>query len=155
MALVDVLDILKDQAQRATVIGVLRQVADAVVRVQDRSGAWWQVLDQGDRAGNYLEQSASSMFAYALAKGARQGHLPAEHRRLALRAYDAIVELFVRASPEGGVDVTGCCVGTGLGATPDRDGSFEYYTARPVATNDHHGVGAFLLASVEIERAAR
>jgi unsaturated rhamnogalacturonyl hydrolase len=110
------------------------------------------VLDQGGRAGNYLEESASAMFAYAIAKGVRQGHLPAEHRRLALRAYDAIVERFVQVSADGAIDVTGCCVGTGLGATPDRDGSFEYYAARPVATNDHHGVGAFLLASAEIER---
>jgi unsaturated rhamnogalacturonyl hydrolase len=154
MALVDVLDILTDGAQREAVIGILHQTADAIVRVQDRSGLWWQVMDQGDRAGNYLEQSASCMFACALAKGARQGNLPAEHRRAALRAYDAIVERFVRAKADGEVDVTGCCVGTGLGTTPDRDGSFEYYAARPVATNDHHGVGAFLLVSVEIERAA-
>ena len=154
MALVDVLDLLTDDAQRSTVIGILRQTADAIVRVQDRSGLWWQVMDQGERAGNYLEQSASCMFAYALAKGARQGHLPAHHRRLASGAYEAIVEHFVRASANGQVDVTGCCVGTGLGSTPDRDGSFDYYASRPVATNDHHGVGAFLLASVELERAA-
>jgi unsaturated rhamnogalacturonyl hydrolase len=154
MALVDTLDTLDDDTRRDVLIGILRQTADAIVRVQDRTGAWWQVMDQGDRAGNYLEQSASCMFAYALAKGARQGHLPAGHRRAALRAYDAIVERFVRASDDGNVDVTGCCVGTGLGGTPDRDGSFEYYADRPVAINDHHGVGAFLLASVEIERGA-
>jgi unsaturated rhamnogalacturonyl hydrolase len=154
MALVDVLDILNDEGQRETLIRILRRLADAIVLVQDSSGLWWQVMDQGDRAGNYLEESASCMFAYALAKGARQGHLSAAHRRLARRAYDAIVERFVRADRDGNVDVTGCCVGTGLGGTPDRDGSFDYYAARPVATNDHHGVGAFLLASVEIERAA-
>lgn len=153
MALVDVLDILKDDAQRKVVISILRETAEAIVRVQDQSGLWWQVMDQAERAGNYLEQSASCMFADALAKGARQGHLPTEHRSAALRSYDAIVARFVRTSAEGDVDVGGCCVGTGLGATPDRDGSFEYYANRPVATNDHHGVGAFLLASVEIERA--
>ena len=47
-------------------------------------------------------------------------------------------------------------MGTGLGIGPDggeyRDGSFAYYAARPVVTNDHHGVGAFLLAAVELER---
>jgi unsaturated rhamnogalacturonyl hydrolase len=154
MALVDALDILIEARQRETLIAILRQTMDAIVRVQDRGGLWWQVLDQGDREGNYLEESASCMFAYALAKGARQGHLPVEHRRLALRAYDAIVERFIDTRADGAVDVTGCCVGTGLGGTPDRDGSFEYYAKRPVATNDHHGVGAFLLASVEIERAS-
>jgi unsaturated rhamnogalacturonyl hydrolase len=154
MALVDVLDVLAEDAQRETVVAILRRTMDAIVRVQDGSGLWWQVLDQGGRGRNYLEESASAMFAYALAKGSRQGHLPGEHRRLALRAYDAIVERFVRATADGAIDVTGCCVGTGLGGTLDRDGSFEYYADRPVATNDHHGVGAFLLASVEIERAA-
>jgi len=153
MALVDVLDFLKDEAQRKVVTSILGETLEAIVRVQDRTGLWWQVMDQGERAGNYLEQSASCMFAYALAKGARQGHLPTQHRAAALHAYDAIVARFVRANAEGQVDVGGCCVGTGLGATPDRDGSFEYYANRPVATNDHHGVGAFLLASVEIERA--
>jgi len=154
MALVDALDILTDTKQREALIALLQRTMEAIVRVQDRRGLWWQVLDQGDRDGNYLEESASCMFAYALAKGARQGHLPAEDRRLAVRAFDAIVQRFVDARPDGAVDVTGCCVGTGLGGTPDRDGSFEYYAKRPVATNDHHGVGAFLLASVEIERAS-
>ena len=154
MALVDVLDVLTDEAQRKTVIGILRQTADAIVRAQDKSGVWWQVIDQGARAGNYLEQSGSCMFAYALAKGARQGHLREAHRDSALRAYDAILERFVRAGPDGQIDITGCCVGTGLGGTAERDGSFEWYANRPVATNDHHGVGAFLLASVEVERKA-
>lgn len=155
MALVDVLDTLTDRSQRETIITILRQLADAIVRVQDKSGLWWQVMDQGERAGNYLEESASCMFAYALAKGVRQGHLPEEQLRLAVRAYDATIERFIRADHEGNVDVTGCCVGTGLGGMPERDGTYAYYAARPVATNDHHGVGAFLLASVEIERAGK
>jgi unsaturated rhamnogalacturonyl hydrolase len=154
MALVDVLDLLPAAADRATVAAILRDTLDAVVRVQDRGGVWWQVMDQGDRAGNYLESSASCMFAYALAKGVRQGHLPEQRRAVAQRAYDAIVERFVEVRPDG-IDVTGCCRGAGLSITPDRDGSFEYYVAQPAVTNDHKGVGAFLLASVEIERGAR
>lgn len=150
MALVDVLGLLPEAAHRDTLAAILRETADAVANAQDESGLWWQVLDQGARDGNFLEESASCMFAYALAKGARQGHLPDEQRRRALRAYDAVVDRFVRAAADGRIDVGGCCIGTGLGG--DRDGSFAYYASRPVATNDHHGVGAFLLASVEIER---
>jgi unsaturated rhamnogalacturonyl hydrolase len=152
MALVDVLEIDPDPARRATLASLLRSLAGAVVRAQDESGLWWQVLDQHDRPGNYLEQSASSMFAYALAKGARLGHLDPDHGDAARRAHAAVLERFVRAGADE-IDVTGCCVGTGLGLTPDRDGSFEYYAGRPVATNDHHGVGALLLACVEMERA--
>ena len=154
MALVDVLELLPAGADVATLARILRSTLDAVARYQDKSGAWWQVLDQGDRPGNYLESSASCMFAYALAKGARLGHLGAEHRAVAARAYDAIVQRFVRVAPDGSIDVSGCCRGAGLSITPDRDGSFEYYAAQPAVTNDHKGVGAFLIASVEIERGA-
>ncbi len=52
----------------------------------------------------------------------------------------------------------GTCRGAGLGPAPVgkpyRDGSFECYVNEPVVVNDHKGVGAFLLASVELERAA-
>jgi unsaturated rhamnogalacturonyl hydrolase len=158
MALVDVLDFLPEPRQRAIVAALLRDTLDAVVRVQDDSGVWWQVLDQGDRVGNYLESSSSCMFAYALAKGAHQGHLPTDRGRLAARAYAAIVDRFVRIAPDGDVTLAGTCRGAGLGPAPAgkpyRDGSFEYYVQEPVVTNDHHGVGAFLLASAELERAA-
>ena len=35
------------------------------------------MLDQGGRAGNYLEASASSMYVYAFCKGVRVGPDPA------------------------------------------------------------------------------
>ena len=73
MAAVDVLDYLpKTHRDRAELIRVVQQLADAVAHVQDPvSGVWWQVLDQPNRAKNYLEASGSSMFTYAFAKGAR------------------------------------------------------------------------------------
>jgi unsaturated rhamnogalacturonyl hydrolase len=40
---------------------------------------------------------------------------------------------------------------SGLGGNPFRDGSFEYYMSEPVIVNDPKGIGAFLLASNEIE----
>jgi len=155
MALADVLDLLPQGVGRDAVVRIFGETMDAVVRIQDRASAlWWQVLDQGERVGNYLESSASFMFAYALARGARQGYLPAGHRQIARGAYDAAVERFVRARPDGAVDLEGTCRGAGLSLTPDRDGSFEYYVAQPIVLNDHKGVGAFLLASVELERPA-
>jgi unsaturated rhamnogalacturonyl hydrolase len=131
----------------------------AVVRTHDRaSGVWWQVLDAPARPGNYLEASASCMFAYALAKGARQGNLPLEDAHVARVAYEGIVREFVRVTSAGDVDVEKTCRGAGLGAGPNptdyRDGSFAYYVSEPIATNDPKGVGAFILASVELERVA-
>jgi unsaturated rhamnogalacturonyl hydrolase len=43
----------------------------------------------------------------------------------------------------------------GLGGDPYRSGTFAYYVSEPVVSNDPKGVGAFLLASVEMEGAGR
>jgi len=158
MACADVLDFLPAGAGRDAIARIFADTMTAVVRTTDpASGVWWQVLDAAARPGNYLESSASCMFAYALAKGARQGHLPTEHAGVARHAYAGIVREFVRVAPDGGVDVAKVCRGAGLGAGPNgtyRDGSFAYYVGEPVVTNDHKGVGAFILASLEAERSA-
>ena len=41
----------------------------------------------------------------------------------------------------------------GLGGSEHRDGSYSYYVSAPVVNNDPKGVGAFLLAATEMERA--
>ena len=70
MALVDVLDFVPgDHPERDILISILNDVAAGIKKYQDQeSGVWYQVLDQGDREGNYLEASASSMFVYAFVK---------------------------------------------------------------------------------------
>jgi unsaturated rhamnogalacturonyl hydrolase len=49
------------------------------------------------------------------------------------------------------INLHGICSSAGLGGNPYRDGSFEYYIREPVETNNLHGIGAFLLAAVELE----
>ena len=162
MALADVLELLPEHsAQRDRIASVLADAMDAVMRVQDdASGVWWQVLDQGGREGNYLEASASSMFVYAAAKGVHLGHLGRAHLDAARRGYEGILARFVDTSADGDVTLRGTCAGTGLGRRPEeleatyRDGSYDYYVHRPLETNDHRGLGAFLMASVELERAS-
>jgi unsaturated rhamnogalacturonyl hydrolase len=154
MAAVDVLDYLpKTHRDRATLIGVVQRLADAVAAVQDPvSGVWWQVLDQPDRTGNYLEASASAMFTYAFAKGARLGYLPASYRTLANRAFDGMLANFVTVDDNGLVDINKICKVAGLGGNPPRDGSYTYYVNEPVVSNDYKGVGAFILAAHELGR---
>ncbi len=153
MAIVDVLDFLpRDHPQRDAILAILNRMFDALVRAQDAAtGVWYQVLDQGARAGNYLESSASCMFVYAIVKGVRHNYLPQKYLPIARRAYDGIIQQFIQVDDAGQVHLTGTCQSAGLGGTPYRDGSFEYYVSEPVVTNNHHGVGAFILASVEIE----
>ena len=154
MALVDVLDYLPEQHRdRESIVQVLRDAADAAARVQDPvTGLWYQVLDQASRSGNYLEASASSMFVYAFAKGARRGLLDSRYREMAERGFNGLVTHLVTADSSGRVSLNGICQVAGLGGKQQRDGSFRYYVSEPVVANDHKGVGPFILAAVEIER---
>lgn len=43
----------------------------------------------------------------------------------------------------------------GLGGNPYRDGSYAYYLSERVVTDDPKGVGAFLLATCEMEIATK
>jgi unsaturated rhamnogalacturonyl hydrolase len=113
---------------------------------------WWQVLDQPNRAGNYLEASASAMFTYAFAKGVRLGVLDSAYRAIANRAFDGMVKQFVTVDENGFVSVNGICKVAGLGGNPPRDGSFRYYVSEPVVSNDYKGVGPFVLAALELGR---
>lgn len=155
MALVDTLDYLPEgSAERKELLAQLERDAASVVLYQDKdSGLWWQVMDQGGKAGNYFESSASCMFVYALAKGVRKGYLGKEYRPSAERGWKGILERFVEAGPEGDVTLTGTVKVGGLGGEPYRAGTFEYYISEPVVSNDPKGVGAFILAGVEMERA--
>lgn len=159
MALVDSLDFFSPTHPEVDHLNeVLRRVADGVVRWQDpKSGLWWQVLDQGDRAGNYLESTASSMFVYALAKGINRGYLPREkYLPAVLKGYEGIIRDFIRTDPDASVHLTRCCEVAGLGYTNSkgrtRDGSFDYYVTEPIVDNDLKGVGPFILAGLEVQQ---
>jgi unsaturated rhamnogalacturonyl hydrolase len=153
MAAIDVLDYLPaNHRDRPALIQIVQRLSDAIAKVQDSDGLWWQVLDQPHRRGNYHEESASAMFAYSFAKGARLGYLDAGYRKLADRAFDAIVREFVTTTPDGLVSIGGICKVAGLGGDPPRDGSYDYYVSEPVVADDYKGVGAFMLAAIELGR---
>ena len=60
------------------------QLMTAIVRAQDASsGAWWQVMNFPDRTGNFLESSATGLFAYAILRGLRLGYLGTEETKVA------------------------------------------------------------------------
>ena len=156
MACVDVLDFLPaDHPGRQVIIDQIKQVADGVVKWQDpASGLWWQVLDQGDRQGNYLEATASAMFVYSLAKAINLGYLPREKYETAvLKGYQGILDKLIRTDDKGAINLTQCCSVAGLGSyNKPRDGSFNYYISEPIVENDLKGVGPFILAGIELQK---
>jgi unsaturated rhamnogalacturonyl hydrolase len=93
------------------------------------------------------------MFVYALQKAVRRGYLPEKYASVAQRGYSGILGHFVQEGPAGDVTLTDTVRGAGLGGNPYRDGSYAYYIGEKVTANDPKGVGAFLLASAEMENA--
>lgn len=157
MALVEVLDNFPtDHPKRKELLAILNRFAKAVKKVQDKkSGVWYDILDRPNDKGNYFESSASSMFVYAFAKGARQGYLPATYLKAANKGYKGIQKEFIEQRAAGKVNLKGTVSVSGLGGKPYRDGSYAYYMSEKVITNDPKGVGAFILAANQIEEAAQ
>ena len=155
MALVDTLDYYpSNDPGRTQLLAILRRAAAAVVRYQDPgTGLWYDVVNKPGQKGNYLESSSACMFVYALAKGVRQDYLPQTYAANAERGYKGILSHFTRIAPESDFSLTDTVKASGLGGDPYRDGSYAYYIGEKVATNDPKGVGAFLLASSEMETA--
>jgi len=152
VALVDALDWFpENHPQRKTLIAILNRFANAVEKVQDKNtGLWYDIIDLPARKGNYFEASAAGMFVFAIAKGVRMGYLPAAKITVAQKGYNALVHQFIKEE-NGQTNLYGTVKVSGLGGNPYRDGSFEYYMSEPVIVNDPKGIGAFILASNEME----
>jgi unsaturated rhamnogalacturonyl hydrolase len=153
MALIDVLDYFpKDHPKRKELVGYLNNVSEALAKYQDKSGLWYQITDKGNKEGNYLEASGSSMFAYAFAKGANKGYLPAKYKKLANKAFDGLTKQLIKVDADGGITLTQACAVAGLGGKPYRDGSYEYYVKERKKDNDPKATGPFILAAIELGR---
>ena len=154
MAIVEVLDALpENHARRAELVALLNKTMTAIVNHQDaKTGTWYDVMDVNDPR-NYLEATASSMFAYVLLKGARKGYLDDSFKAAGIKAYKGILNEFVKVNADKTISLTRCCAVSGLGpdSNPKRDGSFDYYMSEPIRDNDGKGVGPFIWASLEME----
>ena len=155
MALVDTLPYYSENDPgRAQLLGILQRLATAVSKYQDKeSGLWYEVVDKPGAKDNYFESSAACMFTYAFAKGVRLGYLPQSYSTNASRAYQGILKQFIKTDADGSVTLTGTVRAIGLGTDAVHDGSYSYYVSQEVISNDPKGVGAFLMASTEMEAA--
>jgi unsaturated rhamnogalacturonyl hydrolase len=154
MAQVETLEYFpKNHPARNELVAILKKTADGIVKWQDpASGLWWQVMDQGKRKGNYLEGTASAMFAYSLVKAVNDGDLPTDYLKPAKTGYAGIIHSLIRTGDKGDVNLTQCCQVAGLGQPDKRDGTFEYYISEPIVENDLKGVGPFIQAGVELDK---
>ncbi len=154
MALVDVLDYIpENHKDRNAIIKILKDLSAALLKVQDeKTGLWYQVLDEGTREGNYLEASGTVMFIYAFAKGANKGYIDKNYLKIASDAFDNMVKNMVITGKDGMPVLTNTCGACGLGGNPYRLGDYQYYVSEKRVDNDSKGVAPFILAAIELNK---
>lgn len=154
VALADLLEILPAGDARDRIIPIFSELMAGIAKYADEeSGMYWQVVDQGDREGNYLETSGSSMVAYAMLKGSRLGVLDKCYADLGNKTFHGIADRYLSFNGDE-LNLGGICLVAGLGPENNRrrDGTYEYYISEPIVENDAKGVAPFLLCYTEIMR---
>jgi len=142
MAQANLLDILpENHPERDTLLSIFHQQVLGLSRYQSATGLWHQLLDKTD---SYLETSCSAMFTYAVAKGVNEGWLEEGYETIARRGWEGLKS---KIRPDGKVE--DICVGTWI------KNDLVFYYERPTRLNDIHGLGAVILAGVEIARLHR
>lgn len=137
VAQVDLLDRLPaNHPMRETLIKLLRRHILGIARYQSEIGLWHQLLDKTD---SFLETSCTAMFTYTIARAVNKGYIEPRYASIAIQGWEG---LMTKIHPDGKVE--GICAGTGTS-----DNLIHYYK-RPAPLNDIHGLGAVLLAGMEI-----
>ncbi|MCM3764166.1 glycoside hydrolase family 105 protein [Neobacillus niacini] len=141
-ALIDLLEILGERKRgQEELIQALQNFIPAIVKFQDdQTGLWYQIVDKGELADNWLESSCSALFIYFISKAIQHGYVDETYRAVVEKAYKGLLEHMVEEYEET-ADLKGICIGTSAGV-------YDYYVSRPTSKNDLHGMGAFLLGSM-------
>lgn len=191
MALVDVLEAMKNAGQESTTnYTTLKQhLADLAAGIAARqdatTGGWYQVMDdpsfkatsyngKSSTASNYIETSATAIFAAAYFKAVRCGLLESttqyDYKTIAKKAFEGLVNNYTYLDAKGNMQIWGSCRSAGLGGDKDtalkgaekyRDGSKEYYllgndvpmVKQNEGITEGKVLGGFIMAATEYERA--
>jgi len=148
LILVETLALLPpDHPRRAEVRDIFRGLAAGLKRTQDgATGGWFQVVDKGDRPGNWIDTSGSAMFTYALQRGIELGLLqPQDYAPVVARGYQCIIAN-ATVDEEGLVDIHGACDGLGV------QQSYAAYITAPRVVNAKEAVAGFLWATAIVEK---
>jgi unsaturated rhamnogalacturonyl hydrolase len=139
MTLIEVLELLpRDHPMQPLLIGQVKLLVKAWARYQDeKTGLWYQVVDKGNDAGNWLETSSSSMFTYVTAMAVDRGYVEKKYASTVKNGYAGVLTK-ISLDKDGQTNITDICEGTNVA-------DLAYYFARKRNTNDFHGLGAFLI----------
>lgn len=149
LAVSQFMDELPEQDPGRSELGAeLAGFVQALIRYQDAaSGLWYQVVDKGHKPDNWLETSGSCLFVYTIARAVKLGILPEaaaqEAAAAARKGYEGLLQVLEWDEQERLV-LPDICIGTGAG-------DYNSYVTRPKVSNDLHGVGALVMACVEMQ----
>ncbi len=139
-ALTDFLEYLPEtNPSRAAVILMLQNFVNGVSQTQDDvSGLWFTIMDEAEQSDNYLETTASALFAYGLQKAMNFGWISNSYQACVTKTNEALNRK-IYVDPDNNVIVTGVSQGTSVG-------DYNYYVTRYVRTGDDYsyGEGVFL-----------
>lgn len=153
MAVVDALDYTpENHPRRQELISIAKHLTLTMSKYQSKRGLWYQVINLGDRNGNYEEASVSAMCMYAIAKSANKGYADKKYLKTAIKAYNGINKYLIRKDADGTLNLTHCCAVAGLGGNPYRDGSYEYYIHEKIRENDAKATGPYIMGCLELDK---
>lgn len=124
-----------DSPEFKQVHAMMLDLANALLRYQDKDGFWHQVADRPD---SFQETSSTGLISYYLARAIRGEYLPRERFEAASRKAFAALSKY-RISSDGIVH------GGAMATAPLK--SLEQYMSRPTPVQDPHAVGAVMMAA--------
>ncbi len=129
--------------QRAKLMTILQNLVAGYARFQDpATGRWFQVVDKGSRSDNWTETSCSAMYTFVISRAVQRGWVDAGYATVASKGYQGVLAK-VSIGSNGLTNITDICIGTNVG-------DYSYYIDRTRATNDFHGLGAFLIMNEQL-----
>lgn len=154
MALLDTMSVCEepDAPSYETMKRMFVNLIDSMLKYQDESGMWYQVINLGGMERNYLETSGSAIMSYAILKGVRLGFLPKSYIEYGKKAFDGVTNKYLTEEGDE-LHLGGICLVAGLGGKDKRPGDYNYYMSEPIVKDDAKGVGPYLLAYTEMRRA--
>lgn len=150
LILVEALETLpKDHQGYNEIKDIFIRLATALKRTQDtKTGGWFQIVDRGDEADNWIETSGSAMFTYALQQGVNLGIIDeAEYGSVVKNGYISIVN-HAKINERGLVDIYEACDGVGV------QDNYEKYINYKKSLNAKEAYVGFIWATEIIERHA-
>lgn len=144
MALIEVLEVMPHaHPRRGDLIALVQQLCQAYQRYQDPvTGLWYQIVDKGSDPNNWHETSSSSMYTYTLSRAIARRYISRKMSAVARKGYAGVLTQ-VSLDANGHAHIANICIGTNVG-------DLAFYYGRPRATDDFHGIGAFLIMNEQL-----